>query len=77
MTGRPKLAGGFKPSWMQCSDRYGCGRWFWRMEDFDRHMVGYARRCLSDGELETAGVPFLRPERRAWDERTGKSVSTP
>lgn len=68
------LTGGFKPSWMQCSEYQGCGRWFERIEDFDHHMVGYDHRCLSDGELRVAGVAFLRPERRAWDAETGKSV---
>jgi hypothetical protein len=62
---------------MECSARYGCGRWFWRIEDFDHHMVGYDRRCLSDEELEAAGVAFLRPERRVWDETTAKSVPIP
>ena len=69
--------GGYKPSWMQCSDRYGCGRWFRRMEDFDAHMEGYARRCRTDQELDKRGVAFLRPEARAWLIETGSSAPNP
>ena len=67
---------GFKPSWMQCSEGGGCGRWFSRLADFDAHMAGYARRCLSDEELAARSVPFLRPEARRWSPETGQSVPT-
>jgi hypothetical protein len=73
---RENLSPGHNPAWMQCSDRYGCGRWFKSIEDFDHHMARSDRRCLSDGELAAAGVPFLRPEARAWAPDTGKSIST-
>jgi hypothetical protein len=73
---RENLSPGDNPSWMQCSDRYGCGRWFSRIEDFDRHLYGETRRRLSDEELAKAGVAFLRPERRAWAPDTGRSIPT-
>lgn len=67
------LKPGYNPSWMQCSENGGCGRWFERIDDFDHHMVGFEYRCLTDPELRAAGVPFLRPEARRWSEQTGNS----
>ena len=60
------LKPGFNPAWMQCSENGGCGLWFSRLEDFDAHLYGYARKCLPTTDLEARGVPFLPPEARRW-----------